>query len=222
MSVTQHPVESLPLASLKPHPRNYREHPDDQLAHIEQSLREHGQYRNIVVAEDGTILAGHGVVEAAQRLGLTALDGIRLPIKPDDPRALRVLAGDNEMGRRAMIDDRALSEILRDVYEQDVDGLLGTGYDEQMLANLLYVTRPASEIADFDAAAAWAGMPSFDPGDLDYKVVVICASKEERDRFVEASGVGVMRGNPDNRVWSARFPAQARDDLNAVRYQQAG
>lgn len=132
-----HQAETVTLDSLTPHPRNYRGHPDDQLAHIEQSLREHGQYRNIVVARDGTILAGHGVAEAARRVGLAEVSVIRLPVGRDDPRALRLLAGDNETGRLAAVDDEALAGILRDIYERDVEGLLGTGWDEDDLARLL-------------------------------------------------------------------------------------
>jgi ParB-like chromosome segregation protein Spo0J len=63
-------AEFVPLASLKPHPRNYRIHPDDQLEHIIKSIQEHGFYRNVVAARDGTILAGHGVVQAALKMGL--------------------------------------------------------------------------------------------------------------------------------------------------------
>jgi ParB-like chromosome segregation protein Spo0J len=53
-------TEQASLTDLKPHPRNYRTHSDDQLKHLIQSIKEHGFYRNVVVIKDGTILAGHG------------------------------------------------------------------------------------------------------------------------------------------------------------------
>ena len=65
----QQQIESALIVDLKPHPRNYRGHPEGQVAHLEQSLRDHGIYRNVVVANDNTILAGHGVIVAAQKLG---------------------------------------------------------------------------------------------------------------------------------------------------------
>ena len=71
-------LEVLALKDLRPHPRNYREHPEDQLAHLKQSIQKHHIYRNIVIARDGTILAGHGVVEAAKALGLETIPGCRL------------------------------------------------------------------------------------------------------------------------------------------------
>ena len=58
------------VEDLTPHPQNYRDHPQDQIAHIVRSIEEHGFYRNVVVAKDNTILAGHGVVQAAQQLGM--------------------------------------------------------------------------------------------------------------------------------------------------------
>ena len=47
-----YPTEWVDLATLTPHPRNYRAHPADQLAHIQASLQAHGFYRNIVLEQD--------------------------------------------------------------------------------------------------------------------------------------------------------------------------
>src|SRR5258707_279190 len=106
--VDDYPVEIVAVADLKPHPQNYREHPDDELEHIVESIRANGFYRNVVVARDNTLLAGHGVVQAAKKLGKTEIPVLRLDLDPDDPKALKVLVGDNEIARMAMVDDRAL------------------------------------------------------------------------------------------------------------------
>lgn len=108
-----HAPETVPLDGLAAHPRNYRRHPDDQLAHLERSIREHGFYRNVIVAKDGTILAGHGVVEAASRAGIREIPVVRLPIAPESPQALRILTGDNELMRLAEVDDRLLTCVSR-------------------------------------------------------------------------------------------------------------
>jgi ParB-like chromosome segregation protein Spo0J len=71
--------EDVALDDLKPHPRNYQQHPDDELAHIMESIKTHGFYRNVVIARDGTILAGHGVTQAARKLGYTHVPVIRTP-----------------------------------------------------------------------------------------------------------------------------------------------
>lgn len=131
-----HPVELVAIADLKPHPENYQAHPEDQLAHLAESLAQHGFYRNVVIAEDNTLLAGHGIVQAAQAQGYTQVPAVRLPIAADDPEALQVLIGDNELARLVMKDDRALAELLKSLNGDDPTLLLGTGFDVQMLAQL--------------------------------------------------------------------------------------
>lgn len=208
--------EIVEVASLKPHPRNYRTHPEDQLAHIMESIKEHGIYRNVVVAKDGTILAGHGVVEASKKLGMLEIPVVRLPLGPNDSRALKLLAGDNEISRIAGVDDRALTELLKEIKIEDPDGLLGTGYDDRQLAALAMVTRPSSEIADFDAAAEWLGMPTFDPGEASVELHVSFPSPEKRDEFMktmlamdpDAGGVRRAREKSVRDIWSMWWPPQ--------------
>lgn len=209
-------AETVPLDSLRPHPRNYCRHPEDQLAHLAQSLREHGVYRNVVVARDGTILAGHGVVQAARMLGLDAIPVCRLALDPDEPRALKVLAGDNEIRHLAEADDRALSELLKQIKDEDPAGLLGTGYDEMMLANLVLVTRPESEVKDFDEAAEWVGMPEYDEGEKTLQLVVNFRSEADRDAFVERNDLVIDQSKGGKSTW---WPPKDRQDLKSVLFE---
>jgi hypothetical protein len=135
-NVSVYQTELADVGELKPHPRNYKRHPREQLLHILESIRQHGVYRNVVVARDGTILAGHGVVEAARLGGISRLPVYRLPLDPASPAALKVLATDNELGKFADADDALLAGILREVLEQDPVGLLGTGFDDAAFAEL--------------------------------------------------------------------------------------
>lgn len=206
-------VETIPIAELRPHPRNYRTHPDDQIAHLIESIREHGFYRNIVIARDGTILAGHGVVQAASKMGFTSIPIARLDLAPDEPRALKVLAADNEIGHLIEIDDRALSELLKEVKDFDVDGLLGTGYDEMMLANLVMVTRAENEIADFDEAAAWAGLPGYQGGDGRTAITVAFRNTDDRASFLSMLHIDI--GEKTQTIW---WPPKPNEDLSSVRF----
>lgn len=211
------PTERVALADLRPHPRNYRKHPADQLAHIKASLTEHGQYRNVVVATDGTILAGHGVAQAAVELGWTEVDVVRLDVEADSPAALKVLTGDNEMGRLAEIDDRLLTEHLRALAE--LDTLLGTGFDDQMLANLVMVTRPAEEILGLDEAAHWAGagMPEFETGSRTAAALVLhFETTAARDELIEK--IGIVVAKKLRQTWSAQWPPQEKADLRSLKF----
>ncbi|NLS78943.1 MAG: ParB N-terminal domain-containing protein [Chloroflexi bacterium] len=210
-------VELAPLEALKPHPRNYRGHPDDQIAHIMASIQAHGVYRNVVIAQEGTILAGHGVVEACRRLGLNQVPVHRLPLAPDDPRALKVLAGDNEIEHLAEQDDRLLTELLREIKDQDAAGLLGTGYDEMMLANLVFVTRPESEIRDHGEAAQWVGMPEWATEPDPLKVTVNFANAEDRADFFQR--LGARYTDQTDSIW---WPLREIEDKSSLRFEEGG
>jgi hypothetical protein len=206
-------AELVPLEGLKNHPRNYRGHPEAQIQHLMHSIREFGFYRNIVVAKDLTILAGHGIAEASRRLEISEVPAVRLPIGPDHPLALKLLAADNYLSYFAEDDDRMLTEMLRDLATTDI-GLFGTGFDEAQLAALAMVTRPASEIVDFDAAAEWIGMPDYEPADRRPKVILIYDSEEDRDDLIEK--LGLVVSSKLRTTWSAPWPPRISDDVASL------
>jgi hypothetical protein len=179
----------VPIGMLKPHPRNYNGHPPDQIEQIAASIRQSGFYRNVVVARDWTLLAGHGTVEAAALLGREEVPTVRLDLDPMEPRALKILVSDNELSRFAAREDRLLTGLLTEIRESSPLGLFGTGYDEMILANLIMVTRPASEIQNIDAAAEWAGMPDYVPEGETWKLIIQFKSKEDRLAFIDAQRI---------------------------------
>jgi DNA modification methylase len=142
------PTEIVPIKDLKPHPRNYRKHPKEQLKHIVQSIKENKIYRNIVIAKDNTILAGHGVIEGLQILEATEAPCIRLDIDFDSPEALKVLAGDNEIANLANDNSFLLAELLKEVSEK-TDNLIGTGYTDSTLEDLLDSLTKSSEGTEY-------------------------------------------------------------------------
>lgn len=218
LKLETHSAQPASIADLRPHPRNYRDHPVDQIEHIKASLREHGFYRNVVVAKDDTILAGHGVVKACLELGIKDVMVVRLPIDPDSPQALKLLAGDNAIAGLALDDDRALTNLLKEL--ADEGNLLGTGYDEMQLAALLMVSRPVSEIEDHDAAAEWVGMPDYEPGEKSLNLTITFPTKEDRGQFIEEYGIKVDYMG-DKRAWSTRWPWSERKDPASVRFESA-
>src|ERR1700694_3660422 len=61
-------VQRWPIERLVPYARNARTHSDAQVSQIAASIREWGWTNPVLVAEDGTIIAGHGRVLAARQL----------------------------------------------------------------------------------------------------------------------------------------------------------
>lgn len=217
---------TMKVSDLIPHPRNYRTHPEDQVRHLMQSIKDHGFYRNVVVANDNTILAGHGVVEAASQMGMTEISVVKLDIDPFSTQALKVLTGDNYISSTAMDDDRMLSEILKEIRDDASIGsgeenLIGTGFDDMQLANFLMVTRHKNEIADFDAAAEWAGAgaPEFDCGPQEQHVTVRFMGEEAREKFLEHLGLEdrhVSRKGSKVTFW---WPPRERGSYDGVRVE---
>jgi hypothetical protein len=219
-SLPENIAETVDINSLKPHPRNYQEHPEDELEHIIESIQTNGVYRNIVVARDGTILAGHGVVKAARKMGLKEIPVVRLDVDPDDPKALKVLTGDNEIGHLAERDDRLLSELLKEIKENDPTALLGTGYDEMMLANLVMITRPESEIADFNEAAEWVGLPEYEPKEEPLKLTISFRNEQDREDFVEMFQIEILK--KEAKTWMTWYPPKEKVDARSVRFEVDG
>lgn len=209
----------VPIDSIKSHPRNYRVHPDDEIDHLMESIRSNGIYRNIVIASDDVILAGHGVVQAAHRLGIEYVPAYRVDYDSDDPRAIKLLVSDNEISHLAMTDDRALAELLRELKDTDID-LLGTGYDDMMLANLVLVTRPASEIADLNAAAQWVGMPEYDleGEDSRLEIIVRFVNEEDRQEFCRRLGLNASAIPTVGTGRSIWWPKREDDDNLSIRF----
>jgi len=208
-------AEPVQLLKLKAHPKHYKVHLDDQLEHLANSIKQHGFYRNVVVAKDYTILDGHGVVSACHKLKLKEVPVIKLNIESDSPQALKILTGNNEIGKLAEIDDRKLSELLKEV--KDRDRLVGTGYDKMMLANLVMITRPQNEINDINVAAEWVGMPDYVPKDHFIKYTVIFKTEQDRNDFCALSKI--PQGKDKGRTWSVWWPLKDKEDLKSVKYE---
>lgn len=127
-------------AELKPHPMNYQHHGEMETRHLIESIKTHGQYKAVVVSRDGVVLAGHGVVKALTAMGRKTVNVAVVPYDHTDTRALKLLTGDNEIGRLADRDDLMLIDVLKTLDSESA--LLGTGFDDGMLAGLVAITAP--------------------------------------------------------------------------------
>jgi len=111
------------VGALTPHPRNYNQHSQEQVADLRRSLRRFGQVRSIVVqaqADPGRwlIVAGHGIVAAARAEGIESLRADVIPADWNDAMVLAYLAADNELARQGQPDEAQLAALLRDVQAQ--------------------------------------------------------------------------------------------------------
>ena len=128
-------LETIAIDELQAHPRNYRGHPAEQIAHLKASLAEYGIVKNIVVASDNVILAGHGLVQAAREAGYKELPVCRIAMPSTDPKAQKFMVLDNEISRKSEDDADQLAALLKEL--QDSQDLTGTGYDSDEVTQLL-------------------------------------------------------------------------------------
>jgi ParB-like chromosome segregation protein Spo0J len=218
----QHPFQTVRanIAELKPHPANYQSHPEKQLDQIVASIEQHGFYRNIVIANDNVILAGHGVVQACKKMGRKRVPVIRLDIDSNDPRALKVMTSDNEINDLAVVNDRALTDLLRNLLEVEGNGaLMGTGFDETMLAALAYTTRPASELQDQDAVAEWVGMADWEQKPKYPELSIKFDDEQAREDFMELIGATLVN-KKFGHIWAIWYPERSREDLINLKFEE--
>jgi len=144
-------VPLVPIAALRPHPRNARTHSEAQIAKLVASIRAYG-WTNPVLVVGETIVAGHGRVEAAKRLGLEAVPAIRLDhLTPEQRRAY--LIADNRLAEDAGWDRTILAEEFEALGEIGFDlGL--TGFDAAEIDAILAGT--AELVAGLDGMGAEA------------------------------------------------------------------
>jgi DNA modification methylase len=123
--------------ALIPYARNSRTHSKDQVAQIAASIREFGWTNPILVDGDGTIIAGHGRVMAARKLGETEVPCIELGHLTEAQKRAYVIA-DNQLALNAGWDAEMLKVEIAELVDADFDlGLLG--FDDAMLAGLMGV-----------------------------------------------------------------------------------
>jgi DNA modification methylase len=118
------------LGELIPYARNPRTHSDVQVAQIAASIREFGWTNPVLVDGANGIIAGHGRVLAARKLGLERVPVIELAHMSEAQRRAYILA-DNQLALNAGWDEELLRLELADLSELGFDlGLIGFGEGE--------------------------------------------------------------------------------------------
>ncbi len=128
-------IEQILIDSLIPYARNSRTHSDAQVAQIAASIREFGFTNPVLIDGDGGIIAGHGRIMGARKLGLETVPCIRLGHLTDAQKRAYVIA-DNRLALNAGWDDEMLALELSELAALDFDLQL-TGFENDELAELL-------------------------------------------------------------------------------------
>ena len=128
-------VERTSIKSITPYARNSRTHSDEQVAQIAASIKEWGFTTPILIDTDGEIIAGHGRLLAAQRLGLEEVPTMTAKGWSEAQKRAYVIA-DNKLALNAGWNDEMLKIELDGLKELDFDLDL-VGFSDEELAKLL-------------------------------------------------------------------------------------
>jgi DNA modification methylase len=128
-------ITRVPVEALIPYARNARTHSDSQVAQIAASIREFGWTNPILVDGERGIIAGHGRLLAARKLGMAEVPVIELGHLTPAQRRAYVLA-DNKLALNAGWDEELLGLELAELRDLGFDLSL-TGFDTDEIGKLL-------------------------------------------------------------------------------------
>jgi DNA modification methylase len=156
-------IINKPIDLLIPYAKNARVHDDAQIAQLAGSIKEFGFNNPILIDKDNGIIAGHGRVMAARKLGLTEVPTILLDHLNETQRKAYILA-DNRIAINSTWDNEMLSLELMDIKDDVSLAMLGFSVDE--LDALLNPTQLTDGLTDEDAVPDVPEEPKTKLGDI--------------------------------------------------------
>lgn len=156
-------IKTVTVDKLIPYVRNSRTHSDAQIAQIAASIKEFGWTNPILVDAENGIIAGHGRLMAARKLGYKEVPVIELKDMTDTQKRAYVIA-DNQLALNAGWDFSLLSLEVADLKENDFDLDL-LGFDPKELEKLLE-PEEVEGLTDEDAVPEVPEEPKTKLGDI--------------------------------------------------------
>lgn len=147
---------------LIPYARNSRTHDTNQVSQIVASIKEFGFTNPILIDDEGLIIAGHGRVQAAQKLNLKTVPTICLDYLTEAQKKAYVIA-DNRLALNAGWDFDMLKVELNDLNDLDFDVSL-LGFDDKEINDIL--ADPTEGLVDEDSTPDLVEDPITVEGDI--------------------------------------------------------
>jgi 16S rRNA G966 N2-methylase RsmD len=190
--------EIIDIESIIPFAMNSRLHSDAQVAQLAASIREFGFTNPVLIDEAKNLIAGHGRVMAARKLGLKSVPAILVTGLDERKRRALVIA-DNKLAMNATWDEDVLKNELQDL-AGDFGELMGFS-EEELEAMLQEATQIEDGLTDEDAVPELAAEPVTVLGDvwLLGKHRLMCgdsASIESIDRLLDGQQINAIVTDP--------------------------
>lgn len=204
-------IQYKPIHDLIPYARNSRTHSDAQVAQIAASIKEFGWTNPILLDGDNGIIAGHGRVLAAQKLGETEVPTIELSHMDENQKRAYIIA-DNKLALNAGWDNEMLMLEVAELKDAGYDlGLTGFSVDELEELNPTVI----EGLVDEDEAPAVPQEAITKPGDI-YKMGkhrLMCGdstSIEHLERLCDGQDVDMWLTDPP---YNVAYEGKTKDSL---------
>ena len=116
------------ISDLKPYKKNAKKHPKEQVERIANSIKEFGFTQPVIIDKDNCVVAGHGRILGAKKVGLKTIPTVKLEsLTEEQIKAYRLV--DNKTNESAW--DFSLLDEELGILAQDIDMDL-FGFDEQV------------------------------------------------------------------------------------------
>jgi len=152
--------------SLIPYAMNSRTHSDKQVDQIAASIKEFGFLNPVIVDGENGIIAGHGRVMAAKKLGMAELPVVEAKHLTEAQKKAYVIA-DNRLALNSGWDDELLKTEINNLHTDDFDVEL-LGFDAQELA-IMFDDVPEPTLKEEKYSEL-------------FNVIVECADEEEQEK----------------------------------------
>ena len=156
-------IQEVAVNKLIPYAKNSRTHSPEQVGQIAASIKEFG-FRNPILVDGVGIIAGHGRLLAAQKLGLDQVPTIDCSDMTESQKKAYIIA-DNKLAMNAGWDNAMLTIELQDLEDEGFDLTL-TGFDDKELDALLNVIEGTDGLTDEDAVPETPIEPKTKLGDI--------------------------------------------------------
>lgn len=135
--MSEHTIEKVSTESLIPYARNSKRHDERQISLIAASIKEFGFNAPVLIDKENGIIAGHGRVLAAQKIGLPEVPCIRLGHLNDHQKKAYIIA-DNRLGEiGGGWDEEMLRIELSELSSSEEVDVSLTGYSEDEVKVIL-------------------------------------------------------------------------------------
>lgn len=123
------------VSELIPYARNARTHSDEQVARIAASIKEFGWTNPILIDGENGIIAGHGRILAARKLGLEKVPTIELSGLTEEQKRAYILA-DNRLALDAGWDEEMLKLEFAELEKEGFE-LSKTGFSDEEINEMM-------------------------------------------------------------------------------------